>query len=116
MIRGVRVVWKGGLSRSRGIRALAVALALLLASTPAWAGDAGSDMPWNEPLTVLLGNLTGPTARVLAGFMLVFGGILWGFSRHEEGVKRVGQAIVAIAIMFGAVQIVAVLQFAGAVV
>jgi hypothetical protein len=48
--------------------------------------------------------------------MLVIGGVLWGFTRHEDGAKRFGQAIFAIAIMFGAVQIVAALQFAGAVV
>lgn len=115
MTRRVRVCQKM-LVRSCEVRVVVIALALILVATPAWAGDAGTDMPWNGPLTVLLGNLTGPTARVLAGFMLVFGGMLWGFSRHEEGVKRVGQAIVAIAIMFGAVQIVAALQFAGAVV
>lgn len=103
----LRIVWQ---------RVLAVALTLILMATPAWAGDAGTDMPWNGPLTVMLSNLTGPTARVFAGIMLVFGGMLWGFSRHEDGVKRVGQAIIAIAIMFGAVQIVAALQFAGATV
>lgn len=78
------------------------------------AGTGGTDMPWNAPFSVLLANLTGPTARVMAGMMLVIGGLVWGFSRHEDGVRRVGQAIVAIALMFGAVQIVGLLQFAGA--
>ena len=73
-------------------------------------------MPWNAPLTALLGNLTGATARVFAAIMLVIGGAIWGFTRHEEGVKRFGQAIFGIAIMFGAVEIVAALAFAGAVV
>jgi type IV secretion system protein TrbC len=86
--------------------------------TPAvlWAGTGGTDMPWNAPLQTLLDNLSGPTARVLAGVMLVIGGVMWGFTRHEEGAKRIGQAIFGIAIMFGAVQIVTALAFAGAVV
>jgi type IV secretory pathway VirB2 component (pilin) len=71
-------------------------------------------MPWNAPFSVLLANLTGPTARVMAGLMLVIGGVVWGFTRHEEGARRIGQAIFAIALMFGAVQIVGLLQFAGA--
>jgi type IV secretion system protein VirB2 len=88
----------------------------LLMPGPAWAGTGGADMPWNIPFQLLLANLTGPTARVMAGFMIVIGGLVWGFTRHEDGVKRIGQAIFAIAIMFGAVQIVALLQFAGATV
>lgn len=91
-----------------------VALCLSLWPQVARAGTGGTDMPWNAPFSVLLANLTGPTARVMAGMMLVIGGLVWGFSRHEDGVRRVGQAIVAIALMFGAVQIVGLLQFAGA--
>jgi type IV secretory pathway VirB2 component (pilin) len=82
----------------------------------AWAGTGGTAMPWNTPFQALLDNLSGPTARVLAGIMLVIGGAVWGFTRHEEGAKRIGQAIFGIAIMFGAVQIVAALAFAGATV
>lgn len=92
-------------------------LALLVLVLPAevMAGTGGSDLPWNTPLQNLLDNLTGSTARILAGLMLVVGGIVWGFTRNEEGAKRFGQAIVAIALMFGAVQIVDALAFAGAV-
>jgi len=91
-----------------------VVLCLSLAPSVARAGTGGTDMPWNVPFSVLLANLTGPTARVMAGLMLVIGGVVWGFTRHEEGARRIGQAIFAIALMFGAVQIVGLLQFAGA--
>lgn len=87
---------------------------LSLLPSVAQAGTGGTDMPWNAPFSVLLANLTGPTARVMAGLMLVIGGVVWGFTRHEEGARRIGQAIFAIALMFGAVQIVGLLQFAGA--
>jgi type IV secretory pathway VirB2 component (pilin) len=93
-----------------------IALWLSLWPTVAHAGTGGTDMPWNAPFSTLLANLTGPTARVMAGLMLVIGGVVWGFTRHEEGARRIGQAIFAIALMFGAVQIVGLLQFAGATV
>ena len=93
-----------------------IALWLSLWPSIAHAGTGGTDMPWNAPFSTLLANLTGPTARVMAGLMLVIGGVVWGFTRHEEGARRIGQAIFAIALMFGAVQIVGLLQFAGATV
>ncbi len=95
-------------------RVSVVVLMVSLAPSVARAGTGGTDMPWNAPFSVLLANLTGPTARVMAGLMLVIGGVVWGFTRHEEGARRIGQAIFAIALMFGAVQIVGLLQFAGA--
>lgn len=103
-------------SAARILPTLAIGVALVLIASPAWAGTGGTDMPWNTPFQTLLDNLSGTTARVLAGLMLVIGGAVWGFTRHEEGAKRIGQAIFGIAIMFGAVQIVAALAFAGAVV
>ena len=100
------------------MRARLSLIALWLSFVPsiAHAGTGGTDMPWNAPFSTLLANLTGPTARVMAGLMLVIGGVVWGFTRHEEGARRIGQAIFAIALMFGAVQIVGLLQFAGATV
>jgi type IV secretion system protein VirB2 len=107
------------LDRQAAVRVLglvAFALVVLLLPSEAVAGTGGVDLPWNTPLQNLLDNMTGSTARILAGLMLVVGGIVWGFTRNEEGAKRFGQAIVAIALMFGAVQIVNALAFAGGVV
>lgn len=93
------------------------ALGLVSLAAPAWAGSTGgADMPWNGPLDVVLSNLTGPTGRALAALMFVIGGAIWGFTRHEEGAKKFGQALFGIAVMLGAVQIVGVLAFAGAMV
>lgn len=92
------------------------ALVVVLLPSEAAAGTGGVDLPWNTPLQNLLDNMTGSTARILAGLMLVIGGIVWGFTRNEEGAKRFGQGIVAIALMFGAVQIVDALAFAGGVI
>jgi type IV secretion system protein TrbC len=99
-----------------GVASIVGGMLVMLAASPAWAGTGGNDMPWNTPFQSLLDNLSGTTARVLAGLMLVVAGAIWGFTRHEDGAKRVGQAVFGIALMFGAVQIVAALAFAGAVV
>ena len=104
------------MTRRRVCRTAWWVLVSLVAPAVAWAGTGGTNMPWNTPFQALLDNLSGPTARVLAGIMLVIGGAVWGFTRHEEGAKKIGQAIFGIAIMFGAVQIVAALAFAGATV
>jgi type IV secretion system protein VirB2 len=76
----------------------------------------GAVMPWTGPLQSLLDNLSGPTARIIGALAFVVGGALWAFTRHEEGAKRFGQAIVGIAIMIGAANIVTALAFVGALV
>ena len=74
----------------------------------------GADMPWTAPLQSLLDNLSGITARILGALAFVVGGAIWAFTRHEEGAKRFGQAIVGIAVMIGAAGIVNSLAFVGA--
>ena len=91
-----------------------VVLLVLLPRTAFAAPIGGAVMPWTGPLQSLLNNLSGPTARVLGALAFVVGGALWAFTRHEEGAKRFGQAIIGIAIMIGAANIVATLGFVGA--
>lgn len=93
---------------------LATALLLLFASD-AWAGTGGQQMPWNTPLQNVFDNLTGITGRTLAGFMIAIGGIIWGFTRNEEGAKRIGQAIIGIGFLLGAVSFLDLLGFQGAI-
>lgn len=96
---------------------VAAAVVCLLIAVPRTAFAApigGAAMPWTGPLQNLLNNLSGPTARILGALAFVVGGALWAFTRHEEGAKRFGQAIIGIAIMIGAANIVATLGFVGA--
>src|SRR2546426_3066783 len=97
---------------------VAIALASVLLPHVAFAASAGggASMPWTGPLQSLLNNLSGPTARIIGALAFVVGGALWAFTRHEEGAKRFGQAIVGIAIMIGAANIVSALAFVGATV
>jgi type IV secretion system protein VirB2 len=109
------------LSRRGGVQlfvSVAVVGAFVLVPHNAYAAPIGGGaiMPWTGPLQSLLNNLSGPTARVLGALAFVVGGALWAFTRHEEGAKRFGQAIIGIAIMIGAANIVATLGFVGATV
>lgn len=103
--------WRGELSRTLGY----VACLTLLGAETAWAAGGGSPMPWDTPLQNLLGNLTGPTARALILLAIVACGLLWAFTRNEEGLKRLGQVAFGGAIAMGAVAMLASLGFAGAV-
>jgi type IV secretion system protein TrbC len=96
------------------VSAALVGLLILLPRSAFAAPIGGVAMPWTGPLQSLLDNLSGPTARVLGALAFVVGGALWAFTRHEEGAKRFGQAIIGIAIMIGAANIVATLGFVGA--
>jgi type IV secretory pathway VirB2 component (pilin) len=98
--------------------AAAVAAVALLLPEAALAAPAagGAAMPWTGPLQSLLNNLSGPTARILGALAFVVGGAMWAFTRHEEGARRFGQAIIGIALMIGAANIVTALAFVGATV
>lgn len=89
---------------------IATAAALLSASaSPAWA--TGPAMPWDTAIDNLLNNLSGPTARALILIAIVTTGLLWAFTRNEEGLKRVGQIAFGGAIAMGAVTLFANLGF-----
>jgi|SRR5579863_1686895 type IV secretory pathway VirB2 component (pilin) len=108
-------------TRPRRVCAVAMTVAVVaILCTPTVALAAGTgggaSMPWTGPLQTLLDNLSGPTARIVAGLGFVIGGGIWAFSRHEEGAKRFGQIVIGAAIAIGAANIVTSLAFVGAVV
>src|SRR5207244_2882667 len=96
--------------------ALALASVLLPHVAVAASAGGGAPMPWTGPLQSLLNNLSGPTARIIGALAFVVGGALWAFTRHEEGARRFAQAVVGVAIMIGAANIVSALAFVGATV
>ena len=96
--------------------ALALGFVFLPHVAVAASAGGGAPMPWTGPLESLLDNLSGPTARIIGALAFVVGGALWAFTRHEEGARRFAQAIVGLAIMIGAANIVSALAFVGATV
>ncbi len=99
----------------RTVRTMTVAVSFLTGLAPtAFGSSAGAPMPWDTPLQNLLDNLTGPTARALVLIAIVGCGLLWAFTRNEEGLKKLGQIAFGGAIALGAVALLASLGFAGA--
>jgi type IV secretory pathway VirB2 component (pilin) len=110
-----RAVARGMAMGARAVRTSSIALCLLVAMAPAaFASSAGAPMPWDTPLQNLLDNLTGPTARALVLIAIVGCGLLWAFTRNEEGLKKLGQIAFGGAIALGAVTLLASLGFASA--
>lgn len=100
--------------RTAGLTTVLTAVAMLVVLAPtAAAAPGGAAMPWDAPLTALLSNLTGTVARVLVTVAVVAAGLFWAFTRHEEGVKRLGQIAFGGAIALSAVTLMASLGFAG---
>lgn len=90
-------------------------IGITLTAPRAFATTAGAPMPWDGPLNLLVANITGPTARALVLIAVVACGLLWAFTRNEEGLKRLGQIAFGGAIALGAVTLMASLGIAGAV-
>ena len=93
--------------------ALVITLSVFCAPA-AFASTGGASMPWDAPLQRLLSNLTGPTARALVVIAIVVCGLLWAYTRNEEGLKRLGQIAFGGAIALGAVTMLTSLGFSGA--
>jgi len=93
-------------------RALALlALAAVLADPAAASG--GAAMPWDGPLQTIADALTGNTIRLVAVIALAAGGIVWAFTKNEEGVKRIGQAVLGLGVAIGAASFAATLGISG---
>lgn len=88
------------------VRVAVLLTGLLTAASPAWAAG-GAAMPWDTPLTNILSNLSTTTARVLVLLAVVGCGILWAFTRNEEGLKKLGQIAFGGAIALGSVTLLA---------
>lgn len=100
---------------ARLVLSSAFVLALLMLTAPAaFASTGGTAMPWDGPLAAIASNLTGRTVRLLVMLAVVACGLLWAFTRNEEGLKKLGQIAFGGAIAIGAATLMASLSIAGA--
>jgi len=72
---------------------------LILAPLPARAAGGGSTLPFNEPLTLIKDNLTGPTADTLVVLIIVCGLIAMGVSTETPWLKNLGRMAVLCALI-----------------
>ena len=101
-------------ARNRAFFRAAVAVAVGLVVCGDAAASGGAAMPWDGPLETIADALTGNTIRLVAVIALAAGGIIWAFTRNEEGVKRIAQAVMGLGVAIGAASFAATLGISGA--
>jgi type IV secretion system protein VirB2 len=81
--------------------ATASALAFfVLATAPAYA--AGSNMPWEQPLTQILDSIQGPVAKVVSVIVIITTGLTLAFGETSGGFRRLIQIVFGLSIAFAA--------------
>ncbi len=89
------------LNRLRDRLATASAFAFfVLATAPADA--AGSNMPWEQPLTQILDSIQGPVAKVVSVIVIITTGLTLAFGETSGGFRRLIQIVFGLSIAFAA--------------
>ncbi len=89
--------------RSRLRRRFATSTAtifLILISAPVYA--AGSNMPWEQPLTQILDSIQGPVAKVVSVMVIITTGLGLAFGESSGGFRRLIQIVFGLSIAFAA--------------
>ena len=87
--------------RIRNRLATAYAVVLFAAFTaPAYA--AGSNMPWEQPLTQILNSIQGPVAKVVSVIVIIVTGLSLAFGESSGGFRRLIQIVFGLSIAFAA--------------
>ena len=89
------------LSRIRDrVTAATVFAVVALITAPAYA--AGSNMPWEQPLTQILDSVQGPVAKVISVIIIVITGLTLAFGETSGGFRRLIQIVFGLSIAFAA--------------
>ena len=89
------------LNRARRALATASLFAFVaLVTAPAYA--AGSNMPWEQPLTQILDSIQGPVAKVISVIIIIVTGLTWAFGETSGGFRRLIQIVFGLSIAFAA--------------
>ncbi len=91
------------------------ALAVVLASV-ARAGGAtfGPPMPWDGPLQTILASLSGTVAHVLITVAVIVTGLVFAFTEHGSGARRLFGVAFGGALALGALSFMTAVGWAGA--
>jgi type IV secretion system protein TrbC len=78
----------------------ALLAAVALITSPAYA--AGSNMPWEQPLTQILDSIQGPVAKVISVIVIIVTGLTLAFGETSGGFRRLIQIVFGLSIAFAA--------------
>lgn len=75
-------------------------VAVALMTAPAYA--AGTNMPWEQPLTQILDSIQGPVAKVVSVIIIIVTGLTLAFGETSGGFRRLIQIVFGLSIAFAA--------------
>jgi type IV secretion system protein VirB2 len=78
------------------------AIAGALVMWPGLALAAGSNMPWEQPLTQILDSIQGPVAKIFAVIIISGSGLALAFGETSGGMRRLIQIVFGLSIAFAA--------------
>jgi type IV secretion system protein TrbC len=85
-----------------------------LSLLPVSAIAAGSNMPWEQPLTQILESIEGPVAKIIAVIVIIATGLALAFGDTTGGFRRLIQIVFGLSIAFAASSFfLTFFQFAG---
>lgn len=82
--------------------------------TPADAAPTGAAMPWDGPLNTILSSLSGTVAHVLITVAVIVTGLVFAFTEHGSGARRLFGVAFGGALALGALSFMTAIGWAGA--
>jgi type IV secretion system protein VirB2 len=93
------MTWYLNRIRAHLLRA-AIFIGVTLVTAPAYA--AGTNMPWEQPLTQILDSIQGPVAKVVSVIIIIVTGLTLAFGETSGGFRRLIQIVFGLSIAFAA--------------
>ena len=100
--------------RRSGALALSILFFLTYAGRLAEAAPIGPAMPWDGPLNTILGSLSGTVAHVLITVAVIVTGLVFAFTEHGSGARRLFGVAFGGALALGALSFMTAIGWAGA--
>ena len=103
----------------RIVRSLSAVAVVVLTSLAVLVGDAvaaaiGPPMPWDGPLLMILASLSGTVAHVLITVAVIMTGLVFAFTEHGSGARRLFGVAFGGALALGALSFMTAVGWAGA--
>ena len=103
----------------RIVRSLSAVAVVVLTSLAVLVGDAvaaaiGPPMPWDGPLLMILASLSGTVAHVLITVAVIVTGLVFAFTEHGSGARRLFGVAFGGALALGALSFMTAVGWAGA--
>ena len=96
----VQVVKMSGRVQPNLVYLSVAVLVCALITHPAMA--AGTNMPWEQPLSQILDSIQGPVAKVMSVIVIILTGLALAFGETSGGFRRLIQIVFGLSIAFAA--------------